>query len=301
MDEQDTDRGPELERLSALGWPIDALSRTAEGVYAVDDAVAVNYPEGGLAALGLDGGRGYWFDHRAREVVDALAAATDARSIWDIGAGGGSMSLRLSRAGFDVVSVEPLMEGAAAIAELRCSDVFCGSLAELRLPTHSIRIVGLFDVIEHLDDPEALMDEACRVLEPGGVVVVTVPAFQSLWSNSDEVAGHQRRYTRKDLDAFMQSRGLRRVTSRYLFASLLPPAVALRTIPYRLGRRRSTEQVLAANAKRLAPNPRVDAAAGRLLRAESALARRVPLPAGLSVLGVYKTRDPSALSGAAAG
>jgi SAM-dependent methyltransferase len=299
VDEHRTDRGPELERLAALGWPPDTLRTTAEGVYTVDDAVAVNYPKGGLTALGLDGGRGYWFDHRAREVVDALAAATDARSIWDIGAGGGSMSLRLSRAGFDVVSVEPLMQGAAAIAQMRCSDVFCGSLVELQLPAHSIRIVGLFDVIEHLDDPRALIDEACRVLEPGGVVVVTVPAFQSLWSNSDDVAGHQRRYTRQGLDAFMQSCELRRVTSRYLFASLLPPALALRTIPYRLGRRRSTEQVLAANAKRLAPNPRVDAAAGRLLRAESALARRVPLPAGLSVLGVYKTR--SAVSAAAAG
>jgi ubiquinone/menaquinone biosynthesis C-methylase UbiE len=267
------------------------LRTTGEGVRVVDDDMTVHYPEGGLAALGLDGGGGYWFDHRAREVVEALEVATDARTIWDIGAGAGSMTLRLSRAGFDVVSVEPLMEGAVAIAQMRCSDVFCGSLEALRLPTHSVRILGFFDVIEHLDDPGALMEEAQRVLEPSGVVVVTVPAFQSLWSNSDVVAGHQRRYNRKALDAFMQSCGLRRVTSKYIFAALLPPAVALRTIPYRLGRRRTTEEVLAANAKRLAPNARLDAAAGRLLRAESALARRVPLPAGLSVLGVYKTPD----------
>ena len=282
-----TQRGPELQRLAELGWSVDALPITAEGVYVLGDPLAVNYPEGGLAAIGLDGGRGYWFDHRAREVLDALEATTDARSIWDIGAGGGSMSLRFSRAGFDVVSVEPLMEGATAIAEMGCSDVFCGSLADLRLPAESIRVIGLFDVIEHLDDPEALVAEAVRVLEPSGVVVVTVPAFQALWSNSDEVAGHQRRYSRKELDAFMQSCGSRRLVSKYLFASLLAPAVALRTIPYRLGRRRSTEEVLAATAKRLAPNPRVDAAADRLLRAESAVARHVPLPGGLSVLGVY--------------
>ena len=121
-----TQRGPELQRLAELGWSVDALPITAEGVYVLGDPLAVNYPEGGLAAIGLDGGRGYWFDHRAREVLDALEATTDARSIWDIGAGGGSMSLRFSRAGFDVVSVEPLMEGATAIAEMGCSEVFCG-------------------------------------------------------------------------------------------------------------------------------------------------------------------------------
>ncbi len=290
-EEQRVDGGPELERLAGLGWPPHAVRSTAAGVHVSGDEVGVHYPEGGLAALGLDGGSGYWFDHRAREVAEALEAATDARSIWDIGAGAGSMSLRLSRAGFDVVSVEPLMEGAVAIAQMRCSDVFCSTLEGLRLPTHSVRVLGFFDVIEHLDDPRALMEEAQRVLEPSGTIVLTVPAFQSLWSNSDVVAGHQRRYSRKALDAFMQSCGLRRVTSKYLFASLLPPAVALRTIPYRLGRRRTTEDVLAANAKRLAPNARVDAVAARLMRVESAIARRFPLPAGLSVLGVYTTAD----------
>ena len=278
---------PELRRLAALGW--SAGEATPDGVHVVGDAIDINYPDEGLAHLGLDGGRGYWFDHRARSVVDVLQAATTARTIWDVGAGAGSMSVRLAAAGYEVVSVEPQAVGAAAIAQLHCSTVFCGSLEGLHLPEHSVGIIGLFDVIEHLDDPGALIVEARRVLEPGGIVVVTVPALPILWSNADDVAGHQRRYTRESLDAFMRSCELDRVSSAYLFASLVPPAVALRTIPYRLGRRRTPAEVMDATARRLAPKPRVDAGARRVLDAERAIARRVPLPFGLSVLGAYRT------------
>ena len=87
----------------------------------------------------------------------------------------------------------------------------------------------------------------------------------------------------------MEACGLTRVSSGYLFASLVPPAIALRTIPYRLGRRRTPAEVMAATQRRLAPKPRVDAAARRVFAAERAVARHVPLPAGLSVLGAYRT------------
>ena len=279
----------ELERLAALGWSTQTMPTMPDGVRVVGDQVAVNYPEGGLAALGLDGGSGYWFDQRARAVVDVLSAATDARAIWDVGAGAGSMSLRFANAGYDVVSVEPLPEGASAIAAKGCSTVFCGSLDGLQLPTHSIRIVGMFDVIEHLDDPAGMLHEVIRVLEPSGIAVVTVPAFPALWSYQDEVAGHQRRYTKKSLDAFMQGLGLKRVALEYLFASLVAPAALFRTLPYRLGRHQTREQVLAATSRRLAPNARVDALADGVMRTERAFAKVVPLPFGLSVLGAYRT------------
>jgi SAM-dependent methyltransferase len=282
---------PELERLALLGWRADELSTTDAGVYVAAQSLAVDYPTAGLTALGLHGGSGYWFDHRADAVIDALTAATEARAIWDVGAGTGAMSLRLASAGFDVVSVEPLIEGATAIKELGGQAVFCSSLQALRLPDDSLRLVGLFDVIEHLGEPSDLLHEVRRVLEPGGMAVVTVPALQSLWSTEDEVAGHHRRYTRKGLDAAMESLGFRTLRSEYLFASLVFPALALRAIPYRLGRRRAAEAVHRTTAKQLAPSTTVDSTARRILRVESAVSRRVHLPVGLSVIGLYETRE----------
>jgi hypothetical protein len=126
------------------------------------------------------------------------------------------------------------------------------------------------------------------VLEPGGVVVVTVPALPFLWSREDEVAGHHRRYTRRTLDAQLAACGFARISCEYLFASLVLPAFLLRALPYRFGRRRSQQHVQARNAKQLAPNARVDALAGSVLRAERAVGRVVPLPVGLSVLGTYR-------------
>jgi SAM-dependent methyltransferase len=278
----------ELQRLAALGWSADRFPATPEGVRVVGSAVDVNYPEQGFTGLGFDARQSYWFDHRARSVVDALLTATSARAIWDVGAGTGGMSVRLAAAGYDVVSVEPLALGAAAIAEKHCGDVFCGSLEGLGLPDDSIPIIGMFDVIEHLDDPSVLVAEVTRVLEPAGVLVATVPALSMLWSESDDNAGHQRRYTRRSLDTFMVSAGLERVMSAYLFLSLVLPAALLRSVPYRLGRRRSQTEITAATAKQLAPNPRVDAVATRVLAGERAVARRVQLPVGLSVLGAYR-------------
>ena len=250
--------------------------------------VDVDYPEGGLETLGLDGGSGYWFDHRANEVVDALRAASNTSSIWDVGAGTGSMVKRLTDAGYAVVAVEPLPDGARAIAQMGCDAVFCGSLEQLRLPDDCLAAVGLFDVIEHIGDPVPLIEEVGRVLEPRGVVAVTVPALRSLWSDEDEVAGHHRRYRRKDLDAFMVEHGFSRVSSQYIFACLVVPAAVLRAVPYRLGRRRSADQVMATEAGQLAPSASVDRVMRGVLELERSTAKHVRLPVGLSVMGIYR-------------
>ena len=284
-----SNESPELVRLSELGWQ-PATTQELGGRLRVVKASAVDYPVNGLQAL-AHGGAGYWFDHRARCVVDALVDTTQARTIWDVGAGTGAMSVRLADAGFDVIAVEPLLEGATAIAQRGSVTAFCSTLADLDLPAKSVPIIGLFDVIEHLADPGVLLAEVRRVLDVGGVAVITVPAFKSLWSREDEVAGHHRRYTRRGLDEAMRECGYRAVRSEYLFASLLPAAFALRSIPYRLGWRRSAEQIHTTTAKRLAPRSSVDGLARHVMNAEFTVAQHVRLPAGLSILGVYEAAD----------
>lgn len=283
-----------MERLGRLGWRPETLGPLVNGVRFVNDRIDVEYTEAGLRTLGLDGGKGYWFDHRAEEVIHALASVTRVTSVWDVGAGTGSMSTRLARAGKDVVAVEPLAEGAKAIARQGCGAVFCGSLEGLGLPSGCLRVVGLFDVIEHIRDPRPLMIEVHRVLEPAGIVAVTVPALQALWSEADEVAGHYRRYGQKDLDAFMKACGFDRAMSQYLFASLVVPAAVSRAAPYRLGRRRRADQATSAIARQLAPGPIIDRAMRGVLHAERVAARRVRFPFGLSLMGIFR-RDASSI------
>ena len=145
-------------------------------------------------------------------------------------------------------------------------------------------------MLEHLEDPASLAMEMHRVLRTGGVVIATVPAFAALWGDEDDVAGHHRRYTKSTLEVEFSANGFTAVRSEYLYASLVPPAGLLRALPYRLGRRSSKEAVLQSLRRQLNTRPATDRFARAVLAAESAIADVIPLPFGLTVLGVFRKR-----------
>lgn len=236
------------------------------------------------------GGSGFWLDARGHVVGD-ICRDSEVAVLWDVGAGSGAMSSRLAEYGVEVVSVEPLPEGALEIAAMG-GDVFCASLDELQLPSGSVDAVGLFDVIEHIESPGALLAEVNRILSSGGQVIATVPAFQWLWSREDEVLGHFRRYSKKSLNLEFRNAGFEVVSCEYMFASLVPLAALLRTLPYRLGRkhRQADTEVLTRTAARLKPSSLTDRIALRILRLESSIFRLVSLPFGLSIVIRAKVR-----------
>ncbi len=82
----------------------------------------------------------------------------------------------------------------------------------------------LLDVLEHVEDDAAfLAGIANRYLAGGGRVMITVPAFQSIYGRHDVKLGHYRRYSLRGLESLVRSGGLRILSSGYLFASLLLP------------------------------------------------------------------------------
>ncbi|MEI7715377.1 MAG: methyltransferase domain-containing protein, partial [Mycobacterium sp.] len=138
----------ELGRLQSLGW--EGPASDPDGVrWLRRDVAQVSYPRGKLDSLSGGGGEGFWLDARADAVGELLREAS-ITTIWDVGAGSGAMAKRLGRYGVDVLSVEPLPEGAREIANMG-AEVFCGTLHDLGLPSGSLPAVGLFDVLEHLE------------------------------------------------------------------------------------------------------------------------------------------------------
>ena len=69
---------------------------------------------------------------------------------------------------------------------------------------------GLFalDVIEHLDDDQAAVRQLAKLIRPGGVVIVSVPALPDLFSEYDRIQGHRRRYLPETLRAAFANTGL---------------------------------------------------------------------------------------------
>lgn len=92
-----------------------------------------------------------------------------------------------------------------------------------RIPFSSeFDVVGVFDVVEHIDDDRCVLSQIARSLKPEGYVLITVPQHPWLWSNSDVYARHVRRYTKQELHDKLTDAGLQVVRSTSFVSFLLP-------------------------------------------------------------------------------
>jgi SAM-dependent methyltransferase len=141
------------------------------------------------------------------------------------------------------------------------------------------------DVLEHIQDDEAVLREMARVARPGGLLVIVVPAFPSLWSNRDERLQHKRRYRTEELSARVARAGFHVLRSSYCDSFLFPPLWLL------VKTRLLTGQDPAMRLD-VAPRTALDPLWLTLARVERSLLRRFDLPAGVSALCI--ARRPSA-------
>lgn len=135
-------------------------------------------------------------------------------------------------------------------------------------------LVTALDVIEHIDDDRAAIQHMTDMLNPGGTLLITVPALPVLWTQHDEMNRHYRRYTRAGLTQLLAPFG-EVLDMRYFYTALALPKLLLA----RLQRHREGHAGT--------PNvpPRV---VNRLLqgycRAEWSFAKRLPMPFGSSLI-----------------
>ena len=139
--------------------------------------------------------------HELREklLLDVFLGADPSRAVLNAGAGLGSFSRLLEARGFDVTSTDV---SAAAIDHLRTvvrGPVLEANLEALPFDSRTFDAVVLGEVLEHVRDDVAGLREVARVLKPGGIVAISVPAHPTWFSDSDRWAGHYRRYSREAL------------------------------------------------------------------------------------------------------
>lgn len=154
--------------------------------------------------------------YRERLMLRCLRQRLASGDVLDAGAGTGSLAISVRESGFRVCALERSLAGLKALIRRARREDSSPSLLAAQADAERIPFIDAsFDavlcgeVLEHLADDAAAVAGFYRVLKPGGICIVTVPAWPKLWTFCDDYAGHYRRYARDALVALFESSGLR--------------------------------------------------------------------------------------------
>jgi SAM-dependent methyltransferase len=278
------DRGRDLGRLARR------LVQDDVGIWRATGATErrLSFPAHGHdACFGIEDSS-FWFAHRNDCITEALARQRIDGPLLDIGGGNGYVSQALERSRIETVLLEPGAQGARNARHRGLRNVVCATLEDACFEPGSFAAAGLFDVVEHVADDAGLLREVHRIVRPGGILCVTVPAHGWLWSGEDEVTGHHRRYTLPRLRSLLSRCAFSVRYETYFFAPLTVPVFLLRSLPHRL-RHRSAAMVEQGAAQQHVPSPRVRRAMDGLLALELRRirrGRRVPFGTSCLVIAV---------------
>ena len=214
----------------------------------------------------------WWYRARTRLLEASLGPyAAGAQRVLDVGSADGPSVGWLGGSQLHA-TVDVVTSG------LRAGTGVCASALALPFHDEVFDVVGAFDVLEHLDPEAQGIGELARVLQVGGHLLLSVPAYEWAWSQHDVHAGHYRRYTRQRLLAAIRSAGLRPLHSSYAFASVFPFFVAERGI-------RRFGELRGSSKRQLTPvSPTMDRVLMGLSSLDERVLRRGSLPFGSSVL-----------------
>jgi len=165
----------------------------------------------------------FWFQVRKKWIFDRIKKfIPPPAKVLETGCGTGNVSSFLAQKGYEVTGCEYYSE-ALTIAWPGFLKVQ-GDANNLPFEDNSFDIVGLFDMIEHFQDDMTPLKEAVRVLKKKGILVVTVPAREELWSWFDEMSSHKRRYSMERLKQLLVvEMKLKPLSIEYMFMSLYAP------------------------------------------------------------------------------
>jgi SAM-dependent methyltransferase len=227
--------------------------------------------------------RHWWYQGRRRvleRTIERLELPKHAR-ILDAGCGSGRNMVELAHHGV-VTGIELSRTSVELARERDVGEVLEGSVMDTPFDDASFDLTVSLDVIEHLEDDVGALRELRRVTKPGGALLVTVPAYQWLWSGHDEINHHHRRYNRRTLLTAAESAGWHLEHSTHFNSLLLPAAILLRALE------RFKPSTTKSSLDLWVPPTPLNWALRQPLHLEAAvIGHGGSIPAGLSLLAVF--------------
>lgn len=224
---------------------------------------------------------GHWWFRGRRAVIWALlgrAGVTRADRLLDAGCGTGRNLVEYGPLAAEVEGIEPSELAVDYCRQRGLAGVRQAGLDALPYEDERFDLLLATDVLEHLEDDVTGLLELRRVARSDAALLITVPAYQWLWSQHDDTHHHFRRYTRTLLEQRVHAGGWRVEVGTYFNTALLPPIATVRM----LGRRRPVSDDGRSDYE-LTTGP-LNTILERPMQAEAALiARGASLPAGVSI------------------
>ncbi len=226
--------------------------------------------------------RHWWFTARRRildGIIERIVKPPKDARILEVGAGTGHNLAMLSR--FGAVEASELDAVARDLASERLGrTVLEAALPDLSMfPADTYDMVALLDVLEHVVDDKASLRAVYERLKPGGALLLTVPANPWMWSAHDVAHHHHRRYRKHEIRKLALDAGYEIELLSPFNSLLFPPIAAVRFVGKLTGKDDSDDAM---------PGDLINRTLDTVFGLERGLIGRVPMPFGVSLVGVFR-------------
>ncbi len=222
----------------------------------------------------------WWFVARQRivhHIIENKIHLAKGSRVLDVGCGTGAVLASLSQQ-YDAYGTDTSPLAIEFCKRRNLDKVFQCTLDAFPYPDLKFDLILLLDVIEHIDDDKGIIRLASRFLNPGGSVLVTVPAYQFLWTRHDEINFHKRRYVKSGLRRVLEEAGLKLRLLSYFNTILFPVALV-----GRLGEKMFPPKI---DQTLKIPSQILNSLLTETFSLEQNLIGHIPMPFGLSIVGL---------------
>lgn len=260
------------------------------GIYVSGESYKVNYPDEYRQISTDYDEESFWFKHRNRVISEVMKKLKPAGNFVDIGGGNGLQAAFIQKEypNKDIAMIEPGYQGCLTAAKRGVKYVYNSLFQDFDFKGFNTSMVGLFDVVEHIEDDARFLRELSAKLQTGNIILMTVPAYNFLWSELDHYAVHCRRYNKRMVHELAGKSGLKIRYFSNFFSYLIPLTLFFRTIPYKIRGKRSDDKIIAMESKHHKANYLVNKLFSSLSILEMFFIRKSSCAFGTSIIVAFE-------------
>lgn len=255
------------------------------------DVQHINYPKKAFEILYKIEDKHFWFAGRneaIKIILNRFLKQSKKLHFLEIGCGNGIVLALLEKLGFTLTGLDIELAGLKIARKRTNVTLICADIYKLK-SKDKYDAIGLFDVVEHIQDDESFLKKSKEFLKTDGKIILTVPADMRLWSQMDKASGHQRRYTRNSLTSLLRRSGFRIEFISYFNCLFYIPQLLFRRFSNKKMIGQNDNQVLIDQLK--IPPLLINIALKWLISLEAQLLKIISIPFGASLIIVGSKKD----------